>query len=237
MHGPPLRPVPGLPSILAAVCLLLGAPACTDTPSPRATDPSFSAADVRPAHAYECAAPDGSSFHVSAAPDGDQWTVFLPGRFAPQSRVAHQVPAASGVKFEGPDLLLWTKGPEARVDINGRSFRSCTRVVSPPPAGSTLAPRFRALGQEPGWSLTLFPDRLWFVGAYGRRPLAFPLPEPTGDLAANRTTYRAETPAHTLRVVLRDTSCTDTMSGASFPYTVSLTLNDTTYAGCGTPLS
>jgi len=238
MHRPPLALAPLLHSSLAVVCILLGAAACTDSTSPPPADrPSPPVTDARPAQVYECASSSPSSFHVSFSEEETQRRVILPGRFAPQSRIVRRVPSASGAKFEGSDLLVWTKGAEAIVDVNGQSFRNCLRVVSPPPADSVLSPTFRALGQEPGWLLTIFPDRLWFVGNYGRRPLAFPRSEPMGDSTSFRTTYQAKTRAHTLRVVLRDTSCSDTMSGEKFSYGVSVTLNDTTYTGCGDPLS
>lgn len=238
MHGLLLVPVSLLRSSLAAVCLLLGATACTDSTSPPPADlPSPPVTDARPAQVYECASSTPSSFHVSFSEEGTRRRVILPGRFAPQSRIARRVPSASGAKFEGSDLLVWTKGAEAIVDVDGQSFRNCVRVLSPPPADSALTPAFRALGQEPGWSLTIFPDRLWFVGNYGRRPLAFPLPKPSGDSTSFRTTYQAHTHAHAVRIAVRDTSCSDTMSGEKFPYAVSVTLNDTTYTGCGEPLS
>ena len=236
MHGPPLALASVLRFSLTAGLILFGVVACTDSASPPA-DRSPSLIDARPAHAYECAPPDASPFHVSLQSEGDQWRAVLPGRFAPQSRLVRRVSADSGDTFEGPDLLLQTKGTEAVVNVNGQSFRTCRRVVPPPSADSVLTPIFRSLGQEPGWSLTIFPDRLWFVGNYGRRPLAFPLREPAGDSTSFRTTYQATTRAHALRVALQDTSCSDTMSGQEFPYGVSVTLNDTTYTGCGKPLS
>ncbi len=232
LSGSPLRV---LGRLLAVGGLVLFATACPEAPSSTESLPSI--AKATPHHVYECAPSDTTAFQVALHDDGDTQAVLLPERFPPQVRLVRRVRAARGIKLEGDDLVLWIKASDALVEVNGQTVRSCSRVLAPPPADSTFAPAFRALGQEPGWMLTVFPDRLWYVGNYGRRPIAFPLPEPSGDSAAFRTTYQSKTRTHTLRVVVRDTSCSDTMSGEAFPYRVSVTLNDTTHTGCGAPLS
>lgn len=95
---------------------------------------------------------------------------------------------------------------------------------------------FRATGNEPGWYLEIYDgERMHFVYAYGEQEVTTPVPVPTTE--AGRTVYHAQAEAHDLTVMLEDTACTDSMSGAAFPTTVSVTLDGETYRGCGRDLS
>ncbi|MFO8099494.1 MAG: hypothetical protein R6T83_07725, partial [Salinibacter sp.] len=160
--------------LLVVGALALFASACSEPP-PCASLPPI--AKATPHYVYECARSDTTAFQVALHDDGDTQAVLLPGRFPPQVRPVRRVRAASGATFEGDNLVLWTKAADALLEVDEQTVRNCSRVLGPPAVDSTFAPTVRALGQEPGWMLTLFPDRLWYVGHYGRRPIAFPLPE------------------------------------------------------------
>jgi putative lipoprotein len=92
---------------------------------------------------------------------------------------------------------------------------------------------YRALGQEPGWSLEIDEQGpMHLVADYGDREVTLPAPVP--ERAADGTvTYRASDAAHRLTVVIQPDSCWDAMSGFPFPHTVTVTLDSLVYHGCG----
>jgi len=95
---------------------------------------------------------------------------------------------------------------------------------------------FRAVGNEPGWSLTIAHDSIVLVTDYGETRLAFPSP-PVEELPqGRRSVYRARSPGHTLEVVLEAGGCRDSMSGDAFETTVTLTLDGRALRGCGRAL-
>jgi heat shock protein HslJ len=85
---------------------------------------------------------------------------------------------------------------------------SAAVAVPPPAAGATpwekagaRGVEFRALGQEPGWTLELDQGRsMEYTGDYGNTKFATPAPEPVVDTATRAVTYSARTEAHTLVV-------------------------------------
>jgi heat shock protein HslJ len=96
---------------------------------------------------------------------------------------------------------------------------------------------FRAVGQEPGWSLELDQDgQVRFAGDYGRTRLAGATQEPTRD-DAGAITFRAQPEGRDLTVVIRETPCRDTMSGESFSHSVTVRLDGGEMTGCGRTLS
>jgi uncharacterized membrane protein len=96
---------------------------------------------------------------------------------------------------------------------------------------------FRALGQEPGWQLELFPGReIRFTYDYGARTAVTPAPAPETDAKSATRVYHAVTEAHDLRVVIEPTPCTDVMNGKPFAATVTVILDGRTFHGCGAPL-
>ena len=93
---------------------------------------------------------------------------------------------------------------------------------------------FRALGQEPGWQLEIRKGaEMRFIYDYGRGMAVTPASRAQVDSGSGTLTYRAATEANDLRVVIVPVACTDSMSGRSFPATVSVTLNGRTFRGCG----
>ncbi len=91
-----------------------------------------------------------------------------------------------------------------------------------PPPGS-----FRALGQEPGWTLTIAGGEIDYRGNYGEKSIRVPAPQP-------RTTFnghRYETPS--LIVDLTHGRCNDVMSGHGYSDQVMVIADGETYRGCG----
>jgi uncharacterized membrane protein len=86
---------------------------------------------------------------------------------------------------------------------------------------------YRALGQEPGWNLTVANGRIDYVGDYGETRISVPRPAP-------RTTFnghRYET--QRLTVDVTHGRCNDAMSGFGFADQVMVIADGKTVRGCG----
>lgn len=96
---------------------------------------------------------------------------------------------------------------------------------------------FRAVGQEPGWTLELGAEgRLVYVGDYGETRFEAPLPAAERGAAAGTTRYTARADGRELVAVVREQPCSDTMSGEAFSHTVTVRLDGRELQGCGRPL-
>lgn len=98
-------------------------------------------------------------------------------------------------------------------------------AVTPPPDPGQE--QYRALGQEPGWILTIANGRIDYQGDYGETKINVARPEP-------RTTFnghRYETPRLTVDVT--HTRCNDAMSGHGYADTVMVIADGKTVRGCG----
>lgn len=165
--------------------------------------------------------------------EGEQASVFLPDTTL---RLPHVV-SASGAKFGEGDFTYWSKGDAARLELKDVTYQAC-RTHSPREIWANHAREaFRTSGQEPGWILTVHPDsQITYLANYGENEYTFSTPSPVVDTAAATTTYRVETEAHELEVVLTAKQCFDAMSGWPFPTSVRLTFDGQTYRGCGRPI-
>lgn len=75
-----------------------------------------------------------------------------------------------------------------------------------------------------------------YVSDYGQSRHEFDTPEPTSDVEKRTTIYRAQSNDHSLEVVISGQACRDTMRGDAFESTVTVTLENQTYRGCGKAL-
>lgn len=93
---------------------------------------------------------------------------------------------------------------------------------------------FRATGNEPFWLLEITEGKhIRFVFAAEQREVLTPVPEPEVDETAGTRLYHAVTEAHDLRVLIERKRCIDDMSGRPHEATVTVTLDEETYRGCG----
>ena len=179
---------------------------------------------------YEC----GEDYTFVVRIQGDTAWTFLPERTV---ALLH-VPTGSGARYERDDITLWTKGEEALLQHGDAADRECVnnRRSAIWEHAKLNGADFRAVGNEPGWHLVIYPDRIVLVADYGAATYEFDTPEPTTDPTIAQTTYQTSNDSHSLTVVLQGGGCTDTMSGEEFEVTVTVTLDDNTYRGCGRPL-
>lgn len=90
-------------------------------------------------------------------------------------------------------------------------------------AGPTL---YKAVGTEPGWSLTVRAARMDYAGDYGEVNIAEPTPP---DFRATHGTYRSGK----LRLTISAGPCSDGMSDLVYRQTVRVTADGRTVSGCG----
>lgn len=86
---------------------------------------------------------------------------------------------------------------------------------------------FLALGNEPFWSLQIDFEKELRIWILSEDSLAVPMPEWKSENGIIRLQ------AHQIRVELLPDSCSDTMSGRQFDYSVSVSVKDENYHGCG----
>ena len=95
--------------------------------------------------------------------------------------------------------------------------------ITPPPAPP--AP-YRAVGQEPGWTLIIDDRELTFIGQDGSL-VRQPRPQPIIGVAGQ--IY--QTPRIHANIV--HAQCTDTMSGQLYPHRVQVDVDGRRFNGCG----
>lgn len=97
-----------------------------------------------------------------------------------------------------------------------------TRLPDAPVPGT-----YRALGQEPGWSLTVAGGRIDYSGNYGEKRISVAAPEPRTSFNG----HRYETPR--LIVDVTHMRCNDAMSGHGYADQVMVIADGETFRGCG----
>ena len=94
-------------------------------------------------------------------------------------------------------------------------------------ADAPVAKNYTALGQEPGWRLTIEGDRIDYLGDYGETKINVAKPEARAILNGRR--YEAGR----LVIDIVNTRCNDAMSGHGYADTVKVVADGKTVNGCG----
>lgn len=209
----------------ALIAALAGLSACQPPPPP--SPPPRLEPQAAGASVYTCADGSGATLRRGAERSG---RLFLPGR----SVAVEQVPAASGVLWEGGGTSLHSKGLEALLTLpDGRSLQCWEAPDSGPWVDARLRGiDYRGVGQEPGWLIEIDHARIIHLALdYGQREVWLPPVRPA--VAGDRATYVIDSDGAEAVIVIDDAPCTDPMSGEAFPTRVSVTLNGQRYDGCG----
>lgn len=91
---------------------------------------------------------------------------------------------------------------------------------------------FVAQGQEPFWTVEIDLDKgLHLLGPGVKREMHTPMPE--REVIPNGFRYHAEVESGNLTIEVRQQTCTDPMSGETFPFTVRCVSNEQEFLGCG----
>ena len=107
--------------------------------------------------------------------------------------------------------------------LSACSYPGMTGSSSAPPPPTT----YRALGQEPGWTLTMQGDRIDYVGDYGETKISVSRPK----VITMFNGHRYETPR--LIVSISHGRCNDAMSGQGYADQVMVIAEGRTVHGCG----
>jgi len=145
------------------------------------------------------------------------------------------IPAPRGTRYSDGIFELWIDGEHAQLSESGGPHRSChndpRRAVWE--RAKLDGADFRAVGNEPGWSLEILAGtRMVLLADYGATRLELPLPEPTVDHATRRTRWDAGE----IRLEVIGRPCRDSMSGESFETEVIVHWQGSTLRGCGRAL-
>jgi heat shock protein HslJ/membrane-bound inhibitor of C-type lysozyme len=133
-------------------------------------------------------------------------------------------PAASGARFvanEDPATVFWNKGDGGLLEWHGQRLPACRTEAAP----------FRAGGNEPSWSLRFEDGRMRFDTL--DESWRFDLPLPTPAVLPGERRYTATAGRQTATVEVADRLCRDNMSGMPHPQSVTVTIGERRYAGCG----
>jgi len=95
---------------------------------------------------------------------------------------------------------------------------------------------FYAAGNEPGWSLEMDLGKVIRFKPQNGGAFNAPAPERKQIPDVGVTSYYTVTESGTLTVKIFNQTCTDNMSGQSYPRKVEVTMNEKTFSGCGTYL-
>lgn len=225
---------PSVRSPLVLLSLLVLLAACRETATSPAGDKGPAAAAVAEPELvspspvdepveHRCA--DGFAFRAHY---DENEVVLLIDDQAP--RVLGQVIAASGAKYEGEQAMLWSKGSEATLQLDGKEHAACREQERR--HAHTSADAFVAQGNEPGWRLEIRPgDRMELLTDYGKTKVQTAAPPALAD--GDATVYHARSAKHELSVRIEPAACEDGMSGARYTATVTVRLDGKVLRGCG----
>ncbi len=182
-------------------------------------------------YVYHCA--DNKSFVARIEPK-KAW-LFLPTK----TLSLPQIPAASGSKFSNGSATFWNKGKSAIFESTTQIYKNCTnnRAQAIWEHAKLNGVDYRAVGNEPGWSLEITHDQTTiFTSHYGQDRYEFETSKPLIDTAAHTREYQLQNSSHKLSISLSAKLCKDTMSDQSFSSTVSVRLDNKKFTGCGKAL-
>lgn len=183
-------------------------------------------------NAWDCE--DGRYVVSTEDPETLALTVFVDN----QPRTVERVRSASGVRYEGDEVLFWTKGDEVRLEV-GDEATVCrlNPFYSVREDAKLRGVDFRAVGNEPGWHLELFSDQdSTLVLDYGERSLRFAASGPSDLPDRAGTRFTGNTEGLDIRIDLLPEPCQDTMVDYEYPTTVRLDVGGRQLRGCGEAL-
>ncbi|MFV8816253.1 MliC family protein [Haliea sp. E17] len=177
---------------------------------------------------YEC---DRGDFIARTGPG--EIALWVEDRYA----VLSQARSGSGARYEEGDMVFWSKGDEATLDLGDERYRACKlnpRRVPWEDARRRMID-FRAIGNEPGWHVEVREgDSLLFVADYGATKFLFR--DFTSSHTGGQRVYSAQRDDQHLTVTASESECADSMSGERFPLQVEADLDGRRYQGCGMTL-
>ncbi|MGH6791526.1 MAG: hypothetical protein ACRECF_02155 [Methyloceanibacter sp.] len=99
------------------------------------------------------------------------------------------------------------------------------------PSSVAATPDFTARGNEPFWNIEITDTGITFRTMEGETITVSPKPEP--EIVDGFETYGATVDGQPFSLTINGTVCIDTMSGMTFPKTVTVAHGERKFSGCG----
>jgi len=184
--------------------------------------------DRRRVLAFDCQ----GQYVVAEFSEQQAW-LFLPGATVKLPRKV----SASGAHYGDESVSFWSKGEEASLEQHGARVKCrVDRRNTPFEAAKLDGADFRALGNEPGWELVMYYDRIRFTWDYGNEQAEFPATQPVTDQQRASSVWASKAGGMNIEILLQALPCFDTMSGDGFETTVTVKLDGREFHGCGRAL-
>ncbi|MGB7904163.1 MAG: MliC family protein [Steroidobacteraceae bacterium] len=232
----------GLALIAAAGCQRKAAPAdetAADAP-PAATAPAPAptpAADEVPAgvlraYVWHCA--DGQTLVMRNLIREQAIAI----DFHDGTRRLDQTASASGARYADGVMVFWTKGSAATLERKGTPAVRCEerRADSLREDARVRGVVYRALGNEPGWTLEVGPaSKLSWTTNYGEERHDFEQAE-AATAPDGTSVYTAQKDAISIKASIKAERCVDD-GDVAYDHVVTVESGGQTYHGCGTRLN
>lgn len=131
------------------------------------------------------------------------------------------VASASGARYENDDVMFWSKGNHAQLEIADRAYAECSRP------GALIEP-YLARGNEPFWSVEVEAEEA-IMRRLGQDDITYSLAK--NEWRDGQTHLYSDD--ESVHMVVSETLCQDDMSGMYYPQIVSLEHNGEELRGCG----
>ncbi|MEM1411343.1 MAG: DUF885 family protein [Pseudomonadota bacterium] len=155
-----------------------------------------------------------------------------------ERRALERVRSASGVRYEGEDILFWTRGEEAMLELGDESTNCrINRYQSNWVDARLRGADFRGFGNEPGWYVELFSsEESVLVLDYGESTLRFQAAGPEDPETGSGSVFRGRFQGLDIVIELTPGPCQDTMADLEYETSVALNVGGRVLRGCGRPL-
>lgn len=179
---------------------------------------------------YQC----DKKFQFVAHLSGDTAWLFLPKRTV----ALRQMPTLTGAQYgDGESTFLvdgeygWFRGAEGEYEecLNNRKKAVWEHA-------KLRGADYRAVGNEPGWSVEIWPEYIRYIGDYGSVSYTFERPEPRIDQQARTTVYETADADVSFTLQIRGEKCLDTMSDEEYSTAVTIWVDGRELRGCGKAL-
>jgi uncharacterized membrane protein len=198
----------------------------------------------------EAAAPEiRQVFHVFSFDGamGNRYMMHFNGADSPSTLFTHNEtldlepqPAASGAKYQGDRIMVWIKGDDVLMEVDGKRVGPCavSGLQSVLSKAWLSGADFWAVGNEPSWNLIMGRDRVILLTEMGQKSMEFEgLEKGVFDPREPYGVYKfTDDEQQELKIEILAGLCTDVMSGEPFAVSVRLVLDGEEMIGCGTGL-
>jgi putative lipoprotein len=154
------------------------------------------------------------------------------------TRRLDQTVSASGVRYADSVMVFWTKGSTATLERQGAPAVQCEERHADSLREDARARGvvYRALGNEPGWTLEIGPaSKLSWTTNYGQDRYDFEQSQAT-TMPDGTGVYTAQKDAVTLKATVKAERCVDD-GEVEYDHVVTVESGGQTYHGCGTRLN